>query len=160
MPIEESINNAIALLSRATLAAQGRGDIPVSRASAILALGRHWERFWRSSERTLTPTSVLTPTLSRYVEWYTRAWAMLPPDARAECPRPDQIDPTLAKVARDTIASYMTGLASAPDAARWVASQSSELATAIKSSVVGGLETLAFAGGALLIAYLIWRGDR
>jgi len=154
MPIEEAINNAISQLSRATLAAQSRGDIPVSRVDAILALGRHWERFWRSSKRTLTPTAALTPTLSRYVEWYTRAWALLPPAARAECPRPDQIDPTLAKVARDTLASYMTGLESAPAAGKWMAQQARELKTAIE----GGLANLLMIAAGGLVAYLLIKG--
>lgn len=153
----ERMNNAIVAMVQAAYAAQSDGDIPTGRVRAIEALSDHWAAFWRSS---LRGTVQGREKLARYVEWYTRAWALLPPSARAQCPRPDALDPSLADIAREALREYMTGLESTGQAGRYVADKAAQLAGEIKASVATGLGNLLAIAGLGLIAYLIARGDR
>lgn len=130
---EERINNAIA-----TMGPVARASLTGPRLDAFLALERHWAAFWRSTERALTPTVELGPKLKRYVQWYTRAWALLPSDARARVTQPDAIDVRFADAARDTLRGYLTGVESATqtaDAAReWADRKAVELKASIDAA--------------------------
>lgn len=146
---EERINNAIA-----TMGPVARGALTGARLDAFLALERHWSTFWRSTERALTPTVELGPKLKRYVQWYTRAWALLPSDARARVTQPDAIDVRFADAARDTLRAYLTGLETsaqgARDAQAWADAKARELRASIDAAgdkaQVLGLAVLAVIG--------------
>lgn len=152
---EERINNAIVALSRAARTAFWGRTLPRGRMEAVDALERHWGIFWRSKERAIVPAVAMRAKLGRYVEWYTRAWALLPADARAMAPRPDEIDPTYAGLARDTLAAYMTGVETTGRAADRAAS---DLTSAIKGSALTGMLGAVF--GAFAVWHLFMRGRK
>lgn len=151
---EESINNAISRLLRTAYEAQGHGDVSLARVGAIKALSDHWARFWQSSQRSVTPTPLLAAKLGRYVAWYTRAWVLLPPAYRARVPRPDEIDPSLADTARDTLRAYLTGIESTPQTAKEAAEWVEKQAHALRETIEGGLVTTGL--GAIIGAGLVW----
>lgn len=146
---EERINNAIA-----TMGPVARRNLRGPRLDAFLALERHWATFWRSSERALTPTLELGPKLKRYVQWYTRAWALLPSSARALVVQPDAIDVRFADAARDTLKAYLLGMESSAQAAKDAQAWADEKARELRASIdaagdkaqVLGLAVLALLG--------------
>jgi len=156
MNTEERINAAIKCLVRAAMEALLAKKIGVRRARAVKALGDHWWEFYQSDQRIALPSAVLAPRLSRYVAWYTRAWALLPEDVRRGCPQPDAIDPTFAGIARDTLASFSEGLRVAPEAGQYMLDQSTKLAKDIGSSLKWGIETILVALALGLVAWKMW----
>lgn len=151
MSTESRLNNAIVKLAWAA------GGAPISdgRKASIRALESHWAAFWRSTERTVTPTPVLLPKLKRYVRWYTRAWILLPRATRETVPSPGSIDPTLKEAAADTLRAYLQGaetVAQTPaKAAAWAEGQADRLRKSIDSASSG----YSFAFGAALALGLV-----
>lgn len=153
---EERINNAIS-----SMGPVARRTLQGPRLEAFMALERHWATFWRSPERALTPTLELAPKLKRYVQWYTRAWALLPSSSRAQVTQPDAIDIRFADSARDTLKAYLLGMESsaqaAKDAQAWADAKARELRDAIddagSKAQTLGLAVIAVVGlGALWFA--------
>lgn len=97
--IAEQLNNAIVGLDFvASLSSSSAG---VKKAIGDLAL--HWWSFYRGAYWSL-PDVAWQQKITRYVEWYTRAYALLPSELRAKCRDPRTIDPSFAAVAVDTMA--------------------------------------------------------
>lgn len=96
----ENLNNAIATIGPLT----GHSSPGVRRAVADLET--HWARFWQSSERATLPDPVLAPKYQRYVEWYTRAWLLLPEDERKRAVSPGELDASWEALATDTLKQH------------------------------------------------------
>lgn len=111
--IEESLNNAISALGRASAGSfQQRPQSPV-----LQQLERRWGAFWRDSARAALPESALLSTLQSFHALYTRAWLEARPLVRAKAPRPDAIDVTLSRALQDGWESWKEGAQDAKKAA-------------------------------------------
>jgi hypothetical protein len=97
----ERINNAIVALDwAATNAPEVSGGVK----AALRQLTTHWLRFYRDGSYWTLPDPVWLPKLGRYVEWYTRAYCLVPVAVRAQAPRPQDIDPQFLELVDGTLA--------------------------------------------------------
>jgi hypothetical protein len=96
----ENLNNAIV-----TLGPHTANSSPGVR-KAVAELEQKWVDFWHSNERQITPDVLLSPKLTRFVEWYTRAWMLLPPEERAKATSPNDLDTSWQPLAVDTLKQH------------------------------------------------------
>lgn len=96
----ENLNNAIATIGPLT------GHSPPAVRRAVADLETHWGRFWTSNARTTLPDPALAPRYQRYVEWYTRAWLLLPEDERKLATSPADLDVSWTALATDTLKQH------------------------------------------------------
>lgn len=96
----ENLNNAIATIGPLT------GHSPPAVRRAIADLESHWGRFWQSNARATLPDPALAPRYQRYVEWYTRAWLLLPEDERKLATSPADLDVSWTALATDTLKQH------------------------------------------------------
>jgi hypothetical protein len=90
----ENLNNAIATMSM----------VPAGGAKpAIDDLVRAWVKWWHSAERSYLPDATLRDKAVRFLEWYARAYVLLPAASSKRCPDPRTIDVTLSALAADTM---------------------------------------------------------
>lgn len=92
----ERLNNAIVKLDWVA------GGQSAGVKQAIRQLAEHWIRFYRAGTYWQLPDPVWFAKLGRYVEWYTRGYALLPADVRAAAPAPADIDPQFLELVNDT----------------------------------------------------------
>ncbi len=97
----ERLNNAIVQLDWVATGAPG---VSGGVKTAIRQLTEHWLRFYRDGSYWTLPDPVWLPKLGRYVEWYTRAYCLVPVAVRAQAPRPQDIDPQFLELVNSTLA--------------------------------------------------------
>jgi hypothetical protein len=156
----ESLNNAIAKLD---FAVQMDPSMPTGSKAAVASMAAHWRGFWNSTERAMLPNLALTSKLDRYLKWYTRAWAISSPAARAQAPRPDQIDVAWSALALSSLKNWTDGAQEAQQRgvalASYVAKGAGELAAKTAQGagkVVGDVVTYGLLG--LGAWYFLFRG--
>lgn len=128
----ERVNNAIYKLERASFAlSKGHGT-----RKAIKQLADHWNNYWSGARKTEALPS--PKRLQRYVQWYARGWALLPPALRAECPDPRLIDVSFGAAAEDQVRAILEGAEASAQAtssaAAYVRDESAKLAAEIADS--------------------------
>lgn len=161
---EVRINNAIATIGFETSRSQASEGVK----KAVRALGDHWAAFWVSPARMSLPDLALHGTLERYVQWYTRAWCIVPKSVRARVPSPQSLDPTFAKLATDTISQYTESasdvVTAAEDKARAMAQHVADEARALASDATMAIQstvrTAMLFVGACVLVYAYARGRR
>lgn len=137
---EDRIDQAIKLLKRAGASSPHR--------AAIAELARHWAQFYSSLERSYTPSPMLARKLGRYVQWYARAWSLLPKSAQSLAPRPESIDPSFSQLALDSLSEVR---------ARARATGTS-IETSAKRLIQGSASVVFAALGAIAVWWYLTRG--
>lgn len=120
----ERLNNAIVKLDWVTPAQ------PKGVKLAVSSLASHWVAFWSSAERKALPPAALAPKLARYAAWYARAWALVAPDVRAQCPNPRDLDVGFLAAVEDQLRAIAEG-------AQAVIAQGGDLNTYLKEKARG-----------------------
>ncbi len=142
----ERINNAIATLSLHT---------PNSTASAgvkraVQDLVTAWVAFWNSSERQYTPDVMLDGKAKKFVEWYARAFVLVPTTVRSKCPDPRTLNPAWSEMAADSMKFSMQSYQSAASTAVQAGLDATEAVTAGVTQAAQGLrESLGAASDAV-----------
>jgi len=148
----EKLNNAIVRLD---FVAQG-APITFGRKSAIGDLSRAWQLFWDSGERHLFDDTALQPRYARFLEWYARAWLLLPPASRPLAPDPREIDVSYLTLADGVISRAIDAYASAGAAGVEAARAAAEAAKGAAKELGAVGNWVLWAGGiaaVVLVAY-------
>lgn len=103
-PLAERVNNAIVAIDWKSPAS------PAGVKQAVTDLGSHWIAFWNSAERRMLPPIALHAKLTRYAEWYARAWALMPAKLRDELTHPRDLDPSVWSALEDQLTFTGEGL--------------------------------------------------
>jgi hypothetical protein len=150
----ERLNNAIVKLQFNT------PDTPKGVKKAIDQLADHWIAWWDSAERKMLPPGVLGGKLERYAAWYTRGWALVPPEVRAKMPNPRELDATVLAIVEDQLNLIAEGAVAAAKAGKDTAVFVKEQAKALRDDMVeqvtkglGGLAIVAMLAIGLLVAF-------
>jgi len=144
MSSAENLNNAIATLGPHT----GHSSAGVRRAVADLELS--WGKFWVSNARATLPDPALAPRYQRYVEWYTRAWMLLPEGERKLATSPADLDASWTALATDTLKQHADSIVQVNESA-------ANLARDIGVGVKTTLNRTAWIMGLGLGGFLLWK---
>jgi len=104
MSAMESLNNAIASISMVSANAQASAGVK----KAVNDIVQSWVAFWQSAERKYLPDAALSGKAERYLQWYARAYVLVPKAVRDKCPDPRRIDVSWAKLAEQSMSSAIS----------------------------------------------------
>ena len=129
---------------------------PAGVKKAITDLANHWVSYVNSSERRVAPPITQGAKLSRYAEWYTRGWALMPAEVRDALTHPRDIDATVWSALEDQLAYTVEGNQAAAKAAGELAKEIG----AVSGQAIKGVVILAGAATCVLLAYAYARMPR
>lgn len=138
----ENLNNAIACLSLhapGSTASQGVKD-------ACAQLVSTWVSWWQSGERGYLPDALLSAKAQRFLQWYARAYVLVPQAVRNRCPDPRSVNVDWSSMAADTMRRTMEEYKRAADA---TASSASSVTKGVLAASKSLSEDIARAGSAV-----------